>query len=214
MVIGADVRDAPRAQLSPPAPASCTDCGDTCPCDVAAWGGSNLLTDWPSAAERAGNAIHGINPNLLIIVEGIDSSRTIPAGSRPITLDVANRIVYSPHDYPYTYNGVMSFASYDEFKTTLEQEWGYLMTAGQPFTGPVWCVFGASHRGTDATFWSWIRQYVTEKDVDWAYWAINGTEGRGYSRDFGAEEIWGVLNMDWNGVASTDHQSTLQALPH
>jgi endoglucanase len=213
LVVGADVRDAPRSQLSASAPASCTDCSATCPCDVATWGGGDPTTDWPAAAERAGNAILAINPNLLIMVEGIDSSRTIPANARPILLNVANRLVYSPHDYPYTYNGIATFTTYDEFKATLEQEWGYLVTEGQAYTGPVWTVFGANHGGTDAQFWGWMRQYVTEKNVSWAYWAINGTEGHGYSRDFGAEEIYGVLNVNWNGTANVDHLSEIQSLP-
>jgi endoglucanase len=213
LVVGADVRDAPRAQLSASAPSSCTDCSATCPCDVATWGGPNPLTDWPSAAVRVGNAIHVINRDLLIIVEGIESSRTIPASSRPITLTVPNRVVYSPHDYPFTYNGLMTFATYDEFRATLEQEWGYLVTEGQPYTGPVWVVFGANHLGIDATFWGWMRQYVTEKELDWAYWAVNGTEGHGYGRNFGAEEQFGVLNVDWNDSASADHLRALQALP-
>jgi endoglucanase len=212
-IVGADVRDAPRAQLASSAPPSCTDCNDTCPCDVATWGGTDPLTDWPSAAERAGNAIHAINPDLLIIVEGVELSRTIPANLRPVVLAVAHRVVYSPHDYPYTYDGVMAFASYDAFRTTLDQAWGFLLTEGQPYTGPVWSVFGANHRGVDATWWGWMRQYVREKDVDWAYWALNGTEGRGYSRTFGAEEQFGMLNVDWNGPASAGHLDSLQTLP-
>jgi endoglucanase len=80
--------------------------------------------DWAAAAERAGNAILGVNPNLLIFVEGV---RADPAGPyfggarqsywpggnllgvgnpgggrahpRPLTLSVPNRLVYSAHDY-------------------------------------------------------------------------------------------------------------------
>lgn len=80
--------------------------------------------DWAAAAERAGNAILSVNPNLLIFVEGV---RTDPAGPivegtrqsywpggnlmgvgnpgdgrlapRPLTLSVPNRLVYSAHDY-------------------------------------------------------------------------------------------------------------------
>lgn len=80
--------------------------------------------DWAAAAERAGNAILAVNPNLLIFVEGV---RTDPAGPyfagalqsywpggnltgvgnagdgrtepRPLTLSLPNRLVYSAHDY-------------------------------------------------------------------------------------------------------------------
>src|ERR1019366_7255021 len=41
------------------------------PNNPATWGDGVLATDWRLAAERCGNAILAVNPNLLIIVEGI-----------------------------------------------------------------------------------------------------------------------------------------------
>ena len=38
----------------------------------ATWGSGDPATDWRLAAEKAGNAILAANPNLLIIVEGIE----------------------------------------------------------------------------------------------------------------------------------------------
>ena len=75
----------------------------------ATWGDNNAATDWRLAAERAGNAILAINPKLLIIVEGIErvgsdyywwGGNLIAAGTYPVRLNVANQLVYSPHDYP------------------------------------------------------------------------------------------------------------------
>ena len=40
----------------------------------ATWGNSNPLTDWNKAAERCGNAILAINPNVLIMVEGVEAT--------------------------------------------------------------------------------------------------------------------------------------------
>ena len=42
------------------------------PHDEATWGDGNRATDWRLAAERAGNAILAVNPEWLIIVEGIE----------------------------------------------------------------------------------------------------------------------------------------------
>ena len=97
------------------------------------WGYGGQGADWAAAAERAGNAILGINPNLLIFVEGV---RYDPAGphlggtrqlywpggnligvgrralpqrwrAHPISLDVPDRLVYSVHDYgPDMYSGL------------------------------------------------------------------------------------------------------------
>jgi len=42
------------------------------PAGDATWGDGNPKTDWCAAAERAGNAILDVNPNWLIIVEGVE----------------------------------------------------------------------------------------------------------------------------------------------
>ena len=38
------------------------------------------VADWARAAERAGNAVLAINPNLLIMVEGIGTYKGDPTG--------------------------------------------------------------------------------------------------------------------------------------
>ena len=42
------------------------------PHSPACWGCGDMATDWRLAAERAGNAILQVNPNWLIVVEGVD----------------------------------------------------------------------------------------------------------------------------------------------
>ena len=40
----------------------------------ASWGTNDQATDWRLAAERCGNAIQAINPNWLIVVEGVENN--------------------------------------------------------------------------------------------------------------------------------------------
>lgn len=119
-VIGCDLHNEPG---SPPVDPTAWPCNGG-----AQWGFGGRArhsVDWAAAAERAGNAILGINPNLLIFVEGV---RGDPAGPffggarqlywpggnligvrrralfrrwspRRIEFDVPNRLVYSVHDY-------------------------------------------------------------------------------------------------------------------
>ena len=91
-VIGMDLRNEPHnAQSS----GSC-------------WGCGAQSYDWRLAAERGGNAVLGINPSLLIFVEGTDcynndcdwwGGNLEGAQAFPVTLNVANQLVYSAHDY-------------------------------------------------------------------------------------------------------------------
>jgi endoglucanase len=109
-VIGADLHNEPHAEgTNPDATGSCWGCGVE-------------TRDWRLAAERAGNAILAVQPNWLIFVEGVscpsgglsnvwdnDTSNDedcgwwggnlSKAGDYPVRLDVANRVVYSPHEY-------------------------------------------------------------------------------------------------------------------
>ncbi len=77
------------------------------PHQEATWGTGDAKTDWRMAAEKAGNAILSVNPNWLIIVEGIESyngdwywwgGNLQGAAKAPVRLSVADRPVYSAHD--------------------------------------------------------------------------------------------------------------------
>ncbi|MGL4420625.1 MAG: cellulase family glycosylhydrolase, partial [Gemmataceae bacterium] len=104
----------------------------------ATWGSGNAATDWRLAAERAGNAILAENPNWLIVVEGVESGPSgnywwggnlSAAGTHPVRLNVPNRLVYSPHDYPASVYGQPWFND-PNFPNNLpaiwDQTWGYL----------------------------------------------------------------------------------------
>ena len=99
------------------------------------WDGSNAQNNWRRAATRAGNAVLDINPNLLIMIEGIETCNGQTAfwggnlqGVRnyPVNFGSADRndqIVYSPHDYgplvyqqPWFHNGSFSYNTlYNEY---------------------------------------------------------------------------------------------------
>src|SRR5216684_4702261 len=81
---------------------------DNEPHSPAIWGGGNPSTDWRLAAEQAGNAILAVNPQWLIIVEGIDiyqgdsywwGGNLEGAARYPVRLSEPDKLVYSPRDY-------------------------------------------------------------------------------------------------------------------
>ncbi|MDI1434122.1 glycoside hydrolase family 5 protein [Polyangium sorediatum] len=218
-VVAADLRNEPRPVLEAGCQA-CTQCPcGSCGCVTPVWGGGDLATDWHGAATRGGNAVLKENPNLLIVVEGLNYASDLGGPyTLPVTLDVPGRVVYSAHDYAWFHTGL---SDYQALKTELGNKWGYLLTQGQPFTAPVLVgEFGTCHNAatcvSDATgqgFWfSALRTYLSEADIDWAYWAVNGTQARGTGRVFGAEETYGILDTKWEAPASEPLLSSLQAL--
>ena len=180
----------------------------------ATWGG-NPQYDWHAAAQRAGNAILSANPNLLVIVEGLNyASDLTGVAQSPIVLNIPNHVVYSAHNYAWFHSGLSSFS---QMQQQLNQSWGYILTQSE--AAPVWVgEFGTCHThvscfqdtaaGSQGFWFTSFLQYLRQSDMDWCYWALNGTEAAGTTRTFGAEETYGVLNTSWNGPAVPEESGT------
>jgi endoglucanase len=199
-VVAVDLRNEPRA--------------------TATWGGDPQY-DWHAAAQLGGNTVLGVNPTLLVMVEGINYASDLTGVAKlPVTLNVPNHVVYSVHDYSWYHNGLSSYA---QLQQQLDQAWGYILAPSEIYTAPVWIgEYGTCHTNSaclqDSTFGSqgfWFSSfllYLKQKDIDWNYWALNGTQATGMSRTFGAEETYGVLDMSWLSPAGPPVVSLLQTL--
>jgi endoglucanase len=204
----------------------------------ATWGTNDATTDWRLAAKKGGEAVLSVNPNLLIVVEGLAYSLDFTSISSTFTsaaqtdkaatfFSVANRLVWSPHDYSFDHNGIVSYdGAQPALKTQLGNKWGYLLVQGQPYTAPVWvgelgtCNTNAScidsTDSSKAGFWfAGIRRYLAEADIDWSYWPWNGTAangGAGSGRTVDTVETYGVLDPAWTGPSIASLLSGLQAI--
>ncbi len=180
----------------------------------ATWG-TGGPTDWRLAAQRAGNAVLAQNPNLLIIVEGIEAS---VAGGKldrhwwggnlegvkrnPVKLKVKNRIVYSPHEYgPEVF--AQPWFNDPNMNAILKQRWqagfGYIhdQKIAPVFVGE----FGAKQVSTDTVEGRWFAQftdYLASTGISWTFWAWNPNSG----------DTGGVLLDDWQTI----NQSKMNAL--
>src|SRR5207253_1290717 len=142
----------------------------------ASWGG-NPSHDWRGAALRGATAVLSVNPDLLIMVEGPNYATDLRgAYSQPLRLPVANRLVYSAHDYPWDHPQNISPSA---LHSALGERWGFLLQQGMPYTAPVWVgEFGTCHTSDSCVDDSsgqglWcrgFRKYLAEGDIDWCYW--------------------------------------------
>jgi len=190
----------------------------------ACWGGDpagcSSANDWHAAATRAGNAILAINPNLLIVVEGNDhynNSFTWWGGmlrgvaSRPVTLNVANRVVYSAHDYGPTeanqpwFNGSATPASLNAIKDT---NWGYIYNnnTAPMFVGEFGTLNGnadiqSTTPGSQGQWFSATVAYFQGKQwMSHAYWAMNGNDR------------YALFNDSFNGIVNQSKLTLLQTI--
>jgi endoglucanase len=201
------------------------------------WGTNDATTDWRLAAKKGGEAVLSVNPKLLIMVEGLGYSLNFTAVTSTFTaapndqaqtfFSVANRLVWSPHDYSFDHNGIVSYDGAEPaLKTQLDSKWGYVLGAGQPYTAPVWVgEFGTCNTSatcidstdtTKAGFWFvGLRRYLADADIDWSYWPYNGTGangGAGSGRTVDTVETYGVVDTKWTGPSLASLLWGLQAI--
>ena len=179
------------------------------------WGGGGP-TDWRPAAERGARAVLATAPDWLVFVEGPHYDTELHgAFSNP--LSIPGHLVWEAHSYSWSLPGPWN---YDVLHTELGAVWGFLLLQNQRFTAPVWVgEFGTSHdpAGTDpqqhgGKWFNLFCRYLHDADIDWCYWAINGTQASGATRRLGAEESFGILKKDWSTVASDDLMRLLAGL--
>lgn len=179
----------------------------------ATWGDGGA-NDWAAAATRIGNAILAANPNLLIMVEGIESYKgqstwwggnLMGVKDHPIELNIDNRVVYSPHDYPSTVYAQRWFSdpTYpNNLPAVWDQYWGYIYKTD---IAPVLLgEFGTNlETASDRAWLTKLVQYLDESSANgglsvspdelgpsWAYWSWNPNSG----------DTGGILENDWRTI--------------
>jgi aryl-phospho-beta-D-glucosidase BglC (GH1 family) len=181
-VIGFDLHNEPHLAGGTGA---CWDCGGA--------------RDWHLAAERAGNAVLGVNPNLLMFVEGVDTYGTDwtwwggnleGVAKSPVVFSVPNHLVYSAHDYgpnQTTQTWFNSNTTYSSLAAVWTKFWGYI-SANK--IAPVWLgEFGSTNNASDLQdsvagsqgqwFESLVQYLGSNENVSWTYWALNGEDNYG-----------------------------------
>jgi endoglucanase len=151
----------------------------------ATWGDGNPQTDWRLAAERAGNAILTVNPDWLIIVEGIQNvngdtywwgGNLTGVRDAPVRLSNPQRLVYSAHDYGPEESGqtwLLPPAFPANLPDVWSSHWAYVQQTG---IAPVLVgEFGGRSIGGDAEG-IWQRaliDYLSQGGFSYTYWVWN-----------------------------------------
>ncbi|GAA4043658.1 cellulase family glycosylhydrolase [Streptomyces shaanxiensis] len=177
------------------------------PHDPACWGCGDTTRDWRLAAQRAGNAVLSVNPDLLIMVEGVQSyngvngwwgGNLMGVAQYPVQLDVPNRLVYSAHDYATSVAQQPWFSDPsfpDNMPGIWDKYWGYIFKQN---IAPVWLgEFGTTLQSTVDQKWltalaTYLRSTSTygSDSFHWTFWSWNPNSG----------DTGGILKDDWSTV--------------
>ncbi len=182
------------------------------PNGAACWACNDPARDWKAAAERAGNAVLAVNPNWLIFVEGIQTygnhwywwgGNLEGVKSAAIKLNVANRVVYSTHDYPQSVWNQSWFTA-SSYPTNLagvwDMIWGYIH---KEKIAPVLVgEFGSKlQTQNDQQWFDSLTAYLKSNNISWVFWSWNPNSG----------DTGGILADDWQTV-NWNKQSKLTPL--
>lgn len=190
------------------------------PHGAATWGG-DPKTDWASAAERMGNALHKVNPKLLVFVEGVEKTNDPNnpgwwGGSlqgvekRPIKLNVPNKLVYSPHVYgpsvfmrPYF---AKSAGFPDNMPAIWERDFGYVR--GRKLGAVVIGEWGGRNDpgSLDRVWQGALVKYMQNKQYlcNQYWWSLNPNSG----------DTKGLLEDDWVHPVQHRLDRAAQACPN
>jgi endoglucanase len=211
-VIGADLRNEPHTPTG------------VAYANGATWGTGDTGTDFRLACQTAGNAVLAVQPNWLIMVEGIgefqNANGTIDStwwggdlqgvATFPVQLNVANRVVYSPHDYgpdEFQQTWFTSSTTYASLAAVWDKFWGYLSSQN---TAPIWVGefgvpnsdAGTTAAGSEGQWFASLIQYIRATPaMGWTYWALNG------------EDRYGLLDGSYSiSTASATKQALLASI--
>lgn len=165
------------------------------------WAAGNAATDWNVAAEKCGNAILAENPDVLIIIEGVEQFGSTMywwggnlrgVEKNPIKLSISGKLVYSPHEYgPEVFQQPWFFEA--DFPKNMEAIWdgafGYI--AKQSIAPLLVGEFGISsldnYEGKAGVWFSTFVKYMAANFLSWTFWALNPNSG----------DTGGMLASDW-----------------
>jgi endoglucanase len=182
--------------------------------------GTGTETDFAAMFTATGNVIHQIDPDVLIICEGLSYATDLTGvKEHPVTLERADKVLYSMHDYPWFHPANQAQEAYF---TQIENEGGFLLTNG---TAPIWIgEFGVDEGGManfglgetsqagsaeTGVWWKNIYAWLTQTDADWCWWGLNPHHGKATTPVTGQLQFnWGdragegVLAAGWTGAAN------------
>jgi len=164
------------------------------------WGVGDPATDWNAAAERCGNAVLEVNPDVLIVVEGVEKvgedgywwgGNLSGVRDYPIALTDPSKLVYSAHEYGPEVH-VQPWFEAPDFPNNLESIWddhfGFIMNAasGHVFIGEFGIKDPDASEGKSMVWFETFLEYMGPT-YSWTFWCWNPNSG----------DTEGILEYDW-----------------
>ncbi|KAL0874280.1 hypothetical protein Bca101_023985 [Brassica carinata] len=174
---------------------------------------------WFRFMPKGAEAVHGANPEVLVIVSGIDFDTNLSfLRDRFFNVSFTDKLVFEQHWYSFSHEGGawVKHNSNDicaKIIGEVTHNGGFLLDRGFPL---ILSEFGTDERGVDVSgnrYMNCLVAWAAEKDLDWAVWALTGD----YYLRTGTKhmvETYGVLDATWKDVRNATYLQKLSGIQH
>ncbi|XP_056854827.1 LOW QUALITY PROTEIN: glycosyl hydrolase 5 family protein-like, partial [Raphanus sativus] len=172
---------------------------------------------WFRYMPKGGEAVHAANPEVLVILSGIDYDTNLSfLRDRFFNVSFTNKLVFEQHWYSFS-DGRDSWKKHNsndfcaKIIEKVTHNGGFLMSRGFPL---FLTEFGANLRSGDVSgnrYMNCLVAWAAENDLDWAVWALTGD----YYLRTGQKhmvETFGVLDPNWKEVANSTYLQKLSGI--
>ncbi|CAD6250452.1 unnamed protein product [Miscanthus lutarioriparius] len=174
--------------------------------------------DWYTYMQRGAEAVHAANPRALVIMGGLSYDYDLSfLAARQVGVSFAaeNKLVFEVHWYSFSDARAWEAEGANEVCGRAARDFtrrgAFLLARGFPL---FLSEFGADSRGGDRKdnrYFPCAAAVAAEHDVDWAYWALQGSYAlrQGVA---GMDEVYGVLDWSWSKPRNATVLPRIQAL--
>jgi aryl-phospho-beta-D-glucosidase BglC (GH1 family) len=162
---------------------------------------------WRVLISQAAEAVHDVNPNVLILAGGLSYATNLNFLSNSRGLDTSrfpSKLVYEFHWYKWSdlargsnFSNASDPDACSTSQSNVHIDNGFLVDQGTPLILSEFGINqGASVDYTENRFLDCVIDYLGRMDLDWAFWALQGSY---YKRD-GMEDFdepFGLLGSTW-----------------
>ncbi|XP_020246733.1 uncharacterized protein LOC109824525, partial [Asparagus officinalis] len=156
--------------------------------------------DWYRYMQMGAEAVHGANPDILVILSGLSFSTDLSfLSTQKVQLTFTDKLVHELHWYSFTDGRAWDRNVNDacaSITSSVMNRAGFILNQGLPLFLSEWGVDQRGENGKDNRYLGCMMAVAAELDVDWSLWGLQGSY---YLREgvVDMEEMYGVLSSDW-----------------
>ena len=175
------------------------------------------VPDWYTYMRKGAEAVHKANPNVLVILGGLNFDTDLSfLSNRNAELTFSNKLVHEVHWYGFTDGGTWEWNANDacgSITSSVMSRAGFLLRQGLPLFMSEWGVDQRGGNTIDNRYLGCVMAAMAELDLDWSLWGLQGSY---YLREgsVDTEEVYGVMNYDWSKPRNSSFLQRIASLQH